>query len=75
MSKLRCFECGCLIRKIGAVPPVTYECISCGNIFRATERNLIKAEQAYGKHPVESVSEDRNPLSGGVSLKKMKGER
>lgn len=73
---LRCYECGGIIRKIGHVPPETYECGVCGNLFRMTKRNKIKCWNAWKKKRRETQqSRDKYPRHIKPNLKKIRGER
>ena len=74
---LSCYECAGRIKRVGNVPPRTYECGSCGNLFRMTKRNKIKCRNAWKKKRREqpSVTDDKYPNYIRPSRAKLRGER
>jgi hypothetical protein len=72
-----CYECGGRLRTIGRVPPKTVECRSCGAVYRLTEENKIKSENALKRRRRRSpsVSADKYPHDIKPNWNKIIGNR
>ena len=71
---IRCIECGCFCRTIGSVPPETVECRTCGEVFRLTDRNIIKMLRRVDREKTDG-SADHYPRHIEPSRAKIRGER
>jgi len=71
---MRCIECGCFCWKIGNVPPETFECKHCGELFRATEENKIKSKARVDREKTDG-SADHYPKRIEPSFAKIHGLR
>lgn len=71
---VRCTECGCICRLLGKVPPETYECRTCGEVFRLTKENAVQMKARVDREKTDE-SRPNYPTYIRPNWKKLRGER